>query len=201
MLSNLFFEPQENSTAVLDNVWGEALPGESTAIMGPSGSGKTTLFRVLSGRAPTGRNIEHKGDLLYGNSKIESLPGGMEAFRKRIAYVPQFDILPESSTPREALRFSARLRLPAATTNDEIEDLVNDYITNLGLTKCADTVIGSDVGISGGERKRTNIGIELVTNPGIIFCDEVRSCDTDFCPVLHHSALSFWQAYPLGTIL
>jgi ABC-type multidrug transport system ATPase subunit len=151
--------------------------------MGPSGSGKTTLFRVLSGRAPTGRNIEHKGDLRYGNSKIESLPGGMEAFRKRIAYVPQFDVLPEASTPREALRFSARLRLPAATTNEEIEDLVNDYITNLGLTKCADTVIGSDVGISGGERKRTNIGIELVTNPGIIFCDEVSMVDFS-CQIL-----------------
>ncbi len=193
MLFNLFCWPQKSSTVVLDKVWGEALPGESTAIMGPSGSGKTTLFRVLSGRAPTGRNIEHKGDLRYGNSNIESLPGGMEAFRKRIAYVPQFDVLPESSTPREALRFSARLRLPAATTNDEIEDLVDDYITHLGLTKCADTVIGSDVGISGGERKRTNIGIELVTNPGIIFCDEVRNSEVDFSclMLLHYDALNF----------
>lgn len=142
--------------------------------MGPSGSGKTTLFRILSGRAPSGRNIEIQGDLRYGNSKIESLPGGMEAFRKRIAYVPQFDILPESSTPREALRFSARLRLPADTSNADIVQLVNEYVDNLGLTKCADTVIGGEVGISGGERKRTNIGIELVTDPGIIFCDEVR---------------------------
>lgn len=145
--------------------------------MGPSGAGKTTLLHVLADRAPSNKNITVQADLLYDYAKINELPGGMETFRRRIAFVPQEDVLHITSTPREAIRFSARLRLPLGTSNEQIEALVDEYLENLGLSKCADTVIGGGLkkGISGGQKKRTAIGVELVTNPGIIFCDEPTS--------------------------
>eukprot|EP00590_Aulacoseira_subarctica_P003880 CAMPEP_0172419758 /NCGR_PEP_ID=MMETSP1064-20121228/6148_1 /TAXON_ID=202472 /ORGANISM="Aulacoseira subarctica , Strain CCAP 1002/5" /LENGTH=574 /DNA_ID=CAMNT_0013159373 /DNA_START=172 /DNA_END=1893 /DNA_ORIENTATION=- len=170
---NMVVKNRNDTKIVLDKVWGGANPGETTAIMGPSGAGKTALFSFLSGRVKSGRNIDISGDLRYGNCKIASLPGGVRAFHKRIAYVPQFDILHETSTPREALRFSARLRLARSVTNEEIEAIVDENLMHLGLVGCADFIIGE--ALSGGQRKRTSIGVELVTNPGIIFCDEPTS--------------------------
>lgn len=84
----------------------------------------------------------------------------------------QDDILLATFTPREAFHFSAdlRLRLPAKEKKDRVEQV----IAQLGLTKCADTYIGNNLirGVSGGERKRTSIGVELLTNPALIFLDE-----------------------------
>lgn len=85
------------------------------------------------------------------------------AVRKQIAFVTQDDALQSTSTPREAIAFSAKLRLPKITSDDEIMDLTDKMIDELGLKDCADTMIGGDLvkGISGGERKRTSIGVEL----------------------------------------
>jgi ABC-type multidrug transport system ATPase subunit len=90
-------------------------------------------------------------------------------FRKHIAYVMQDDFVLATATPREALTFSARLRLPASWTEEAIQKKVETLIQNLGIESCADTMIGGALikGISGGERKRTCVGIEIVTEPSV----------------------------------
>ena len=131
-------------------------------------------MNALAGRAVSSGRVQVSADVRYGYAKIEELPGGIQKFRQRIAFVPQDDVVNPFSTPREAIRFSAKLRLPQSTTNKEIESLVDEYIDKLGLTTCADNIIGGGLkkGISGGQKKRTSIGIDLVTDPGIIFLDE-----------------------------
>jgi len=89
----------------------------------------------------------------------------------------QDDALPATDTPREALSFSANLRLPNGTPKQEIDARVNSMLDELGLQKCADVLIGNELikGISGGERKRTSVGVELITHPSIVFLDEPTS--------------------------
>lgn len=96
------------------------------------------------------------------------------AVRKLIAFVAQDDSLQVTSTPREAIRFSAKLRLPRSTTDSQLDKLTERMITELGLTACADTMVGGELikGISGGERKRTSVGVELVVKPALVFLDE-----------------------------
>ena len=98
-------------------------------------------------------------------------------FRQEVAYVMQEDIMHAHQTPREAFRFSAKLRLPENKTVEERTELVEWMIRTLGLSSCADTKIGSIKvpGISGGEKKRTAIGIELVSAPRLLFLDEPTS--------------------------
>lgn len=179
--SNLKLDLVKGDTVVksiLKGAWGEALPLETTAIMGASGAGKTSLFNALSGR--TGPKLRLEGEIRFGNTIIDDSNVGI--YQKKLAFVAQEDVLNETSTPREVIRFSARLRLPKATTNEEIDELVSDYLTNLGLDKCADSEIGGTIkkGISGGEKKRTSVGIELVTDPSIILLDEPVSDSISF---------------------
>lgn len=89
------------------------------------------------------------------------------SYRKNIAYVMQDDALMATATPREALQFSASMRLPSSITSSEIDELVADTLEQLGLTECADVMIGGELikGISGGQRKRTSVGVELITDP------------------------------------
>jgi ABC-type multidrug transport system ATPase subunit len=90
-------------------------------------------------------------------------------FRKNIAYVMQDDSLLPTTTPREALRFSASLRLPSTVSSMEINDRVEKLLEELGLLVCADVCIGNEVikGVSGGQRKRTSVGIEIITEPTV----------------------------------
>lgn len=92
-------------------------------------------------------------------------------YSQYIAYVQQDDVLLQSMTVRECLRFSARMRLPDSVDKEE---RVQELIDNLKLNKCSETKIGGPLikGISGGERKRTSIGVELIINPNLIFLDE-----------------------------
>ena len=85
--------------------------------------------------------------------------------RKQIAFVEQHDTLHIAATPREAIKFSARLRLSATTSEEELNSLTESTLTELGLEGCANTIVGGEMlkGISGGERKRAAIGVELVT--------------------------------------
>ena len=159
---------------ILKGIDGGLGGGELCAIMGPSGSGKTSLLNVLAGRI-RGSTVGYpkvEGRIEYNGKKI-----GGAAFRKRIAYVMQQDLLVATQTPREAIMFSAMLRLPAAMPLSEKRALVETMIVDLGLTDCADTFCGDDMirGISGGEKKRTSIGIELVMRPNLIFLDEPTS--------------------------
>jgi len=81
----------------------------------------------------------------------------------------QDDSLLATTTPREALRFSAYLRLPAATSQTEIHDRVENLLKDLGLLECADVFVGDEniKGLSGGQRKRTSVGVELITDPTV----------------------------------
>jgi ABC-type multidrug transport system ATPase subunit len=91
------------------------------------------------------------------------------AYRKNIAYVMQDDSLMATATPREALKFSATMRLPSSVTPEEITARVEGLLGKLGLMVCADVLVGGPLikGISGGQRKRTSVGVELITDPQV----------------------------------
>ncbi|EER12686.1 Protein white, putative [Perkinsus marinus ATCC 50983] len=154
---------------ILNDCSGTLRPGELTAVLGPSGSGKSTLMNVLGGRQGLkGPGRSFKGAVSF-NGRVED----PVHFRNRIAYVMQDDTLVATSTPEEILRFSANLRL-ADTNRKEVNELVSNLLDSLKLTNCKDTVVGNEIikGISGGERKRTSVGVELITKPEMIFLDE-----------------------------
>ncbi|CAK9007141.1 unnamed protein product [Durusdinium trenchii] len=157
---------------ILDGISGTLRGGEVCALMGPSGAGKTSLLNVLAGRVRSRGNVKVDGSIL-----LDNLPISGSALRKRIAYVMQQDILTPTQTVRESLWFSANLRLPKSYSRKEKEELVEKTLKELGLEKCADTYIGDDMirGVSGGEKKRTCVGIELIMKPKLIFLDEPTS--------------------------
>ena len=141
-----------------------------TAIMGASGSGKTSLLKCLIGRV--GKNLDLGGEIRLDGDVVD--PRDID-IRREFAYVEQDVSIPATCTPREAIRFSARLRLDKSKTDEDIDLIVNDILDSLGLNKCADTLIGGGPlmsgGLSGGEKKRVQCGVELVTNPRCIVLD------------------------------
>ncbi len=138
------------------------------------GAGKTSLLNILAGRTRSSNKLIVEGDVRLNDIRVN--PASIE-FRKKIAFVAQDDSLQATSTPREAIKFSAKLRLPKSTTDEELDTLTNRILSALGLSECADTYIGGALlkGISGGERKRTSVGVELVVKPTEIFLDEPTS--------------------------
>jgi ABC-type multidrug transport system ATPase subunit len=167
---------------LLRNVWGEVPETETTAIMGASGAGKTSLLNILAGRASSNGRIRIEADVRLNNYAVD--PTDITV-RKHIAFVAQDDSLPATATPREAIRFSAKLRLPKTTTDEQLDQLATRMVNELGLNSCADTIVGGPLikGISGGERKRTSVGVELVVKPAMIFLDEPTSGEC-FLPFL-----------------
>ncbi|GKZ00466.1 hypothetical protein MPSEU_000999100 [Mayamaea pseudoterrestris] len=165
---------KEKERVLLDNVWGEVPAKETTAIMGPSGAGKSSLLNILAGRASSRGRLSISSDIRLNNYSVD--PTNIEV-RQYIAFVAQDDSLQVTATPREAIRFSAKLRLPRTTKNSQLDKLTSRMLTELGLTSCADTIVGGALikGISGGERKRTSVGVELVTKPALVFLDEPTS--------------------------
>jgi ABC-type multidrug transport system ATPase subunit len=164
----------EPDQKILDNVWGEVPRGETTAIMGSSGAGKSSLLNVLAGRAMSRGRITVQAQVRLDSFVVD--PKDIN-IRKSIAFVAQDDSLQTTATPREAIRFSAKLRLPCSTTEDELDSLTTQMLNELGLAECADTVVGGPLlkGISGGERKRTSVGVEIVVKPAMVFLDEPTS--------------------------
>jgi ABC-type multidrug transport system ATPase subunit len=146
---------------LLSNVWGEVPKTETTAIMGASGAGKTSLLNILAGRARSRGGLKIEADVRLNNYAVD--PTSIKV-RKSIAFVAQDDSLQSTATPREAIRFSAKLRLPRSTTESQLDLLATRMLHELGLTACADTIVGGPLikGISGGERKRASVGVELV---------------------------------------
>jgi len=171
--------PENVTKTILDNVSGKVPAKQISAIMGPSGSGKTSLLKILTGRTGGGNSsstFEINGEVRLNNLIVD--PAGIN-IRRQIAYVEQEISIPQTSTPREAIKFSARLRLDRSVTDEEIDTFANEILSELGLEGCADTLVGGGVlmrgGLSGGEKKRTSVGVELVVRPSIIILDEPTS--------------------------
>lgn len=154
---------------LLDNAWGEVPKRHVTAIMGPSGAGKTSLLNILAGRLRTNGRLTVSADVRLNNYAVD--PSKIEV-RKKIAFVAQEDSLLVTTTPKEAILFSAKLRLPVTMTNQDLQALTDRMITELGMEDCSGTLVKN---LSGGEHKRTSIGVELVTRPALVFLDEPTS--------------------------
>ncbi|KAL2555831.1 ABC transporter G family member 11 [Forsythia ovata] len=150
---------------VLEGVSGYAEEGTFTCVMGPSGSGKSTLLDALFGRLPA--NAFLSGTILLNGRKAKRSFG-------TAAYVTQDDNLIGTLTVRETISYSAGLRLPDGKSISEKRALVESTIIELGLQDCADTVIGNWHlrGISGGEKKRLSIALEILMKPRLLFLDE-----------------------------
>ncbi|NWH37580.1 ABCG2 protein, partial [Chloropsis hardwickii] len=149
---------------VLRDVNGIMKPGLN-AILGPTGSGKSSLLDILAARKdPRGLS----GDILINGAPQPA------NFKCTSGYVVQDDLVMGTLTVRENLKFSAALRLPKSVKEQEKNERVNQIIKELGLSKVADSKVGTQFsrGVSGGERKRTNIGMEIITDPAILFLDE-----------------------------
>ncbi|KAK2386931.1 ABC transporter G family member [Trifolium repens] len=152
---------------ILKGITGSIGPGEILALMGPSGSGKTTLLRVIGGRLLD--NV--KGKITYNDVKYTP------AVKRRIGFVTQDDILFPQLTVEETLIFSAFLRLPTSMNKQQKYAKVETTLKELGLERCRHTKIGGGYlkGISGGERKRTSIGYEILVDPSLLLLDEPTS--------------------------
>jgi ABC-type multidrug transport system ATPase subunit len=135
---------------ILKSIKGTASPGEVIAIMGASGCGKTSLLNVMSGRVVSMNGHEVSGKFTINGQAVQP-----ENLGPKVAFVTQEDTLCPTATPREALDFSARLRLPPSITADERKKMVDEAIQVLRLEKCADTIIGNEMikGLSGGEKR------------------------------------------------
>uniref|UniRef100_A0A3B1IJX0 ATP-binding cassette, sub-family G (WHITE), member 2a n=1 Tax=Astyanax mexicanus TaxID=7994 RepID=A0A3B1IJX0_ASTMX len=149
---------------ILIDLNGIMKPGMN-AILGATGSGKSSFLDVLAARK------DPKG--LTGEVLIDGAPQPPN-FKCLSGYVVQDDVVMGTLTVRENFRFSAALRLPMSVSQKEKEEKVQRLIEELGLTKVADSRVGTQLirGISGGERKRTNIGMELIIDPPVLFLDE-----------------------------
>ena len=162
-------QKKEIKKLILDNLTGSFLQSKLTGIMGPSGAGKTSLMEVLSGQSKTG--------VVTGNLYLNGHSSDINTIKKISGFVFQDDIILKTMTVKETLYMSALLRLPETITDEEKINKVNEMITLLHLESCKDTLVGDSLsrGISGGERKRLSVGMEMLTNPSIIFLDEPTS--------------------------
>lgn len=142
---------------ILDDISLTIQPGEVVAVIGVSGAGKTTLLETLARvRRPAMGTVAHDG---------------VDAVRA-IGFVPQDDIIHRELPLARTLRYAARLRLPSATGPTEVSDRVTEVLTELRLTERAAVPVGR---LSGGERKRASIAVELLDRPGVFFLDEPTS--------------------------
>ena len=159
------------SRTLLNNVTGDAHIGRVTGIMGPSGSGKTTMISCLSQRQVPS-NISTSGSVSLDQVPLNA------AHAKMIAYCPQDSFLLPTLTVYETVLYSAILRLPSSTTTEECHRVTQQTITRVGLESVKGSYVGGSErvrGISGGERKRVLVAMEIVTNPRIILLDEPTS--------------------------
>ncbi|KAJ3273819.1 hypothetical protein HDU76_010769, partial [Blyttiomyces sp. JEL0837] len=155
--------------SILVDITGTAPSGQIMAIMGPSGAGKSSLLDIMHGKSKSG--------IVKGTVMVDGhlLPASI--LRSLIGYVDQEDLLMPALTVRETLMFSAMLRLPESVSIAEKKKRVEEVLSTLGLMHCAETRIGGfgKRGISGGEKRRVSIGVELVTSPSVLLLDEPTS--------------------------
>lgn len=134
------------------------------AVIGPSGSGKSTLLKALTGYRPA-----NKGDVLYDNRNLYKQ---FAELRQRIGLVPQDDILHKELTVKKALKYAAKLRFPSDTSEQERAQRIDEVLRELKLDIHKEKKVTS---LSGGQRKRVSVALELLTKPSLIFLDEPTS--------------------------
>jgi len=149
---------------LLDHVSFPLGAGDFLAVLGPTGAGKTTLLRALTGNHPA-----DSGSVLYNGRDVYA---AFAELRNRIGYVPQDDILHPQLTVRAALGYAARLRFPPDVSAADRHRRVDEVMAELGLSERADLQVAK---LSGGQRKRTSVAIELLTKPSLLFLDEPTS--------------------------
>ncbi|CAM6065922.1 unnamed protein product [Sphagnum tenellum] len=155
---------------ILSNVTGKLAPGCITAVMGPSGAGKTMFLNALAGKSAS---FSHTTGQVF----INGHPGSIHCYKRIIGFVPQDDVVHGSLTVEENLWFSANYRLPVKMQKYERVLVVERIIQALGLGYIRDSVVGTveNRGISGGQRKRVNVGLEMVMEPSLLILDEPTS--------------------------
>ncbi|KAJ0234444.1 hypothetical protein HA466_0274630 [Hirschfeldia incana] len=167
-----FSKPRSSDTVktLLDDVSGEACDGNLLAVLGASGAGKSTLIDALAGRVA---KESLKGSVtLNGENILQS-----QLMKSISAYVMQDDLLFPMLTVKETLMFASEFRLPRSFPMSKKMERVQAVIDQLGLRNAADTVIGDEGhrGVSGGERRRVSIGIDIIHDPIVLFLDEPTS--------------------------
>ncbi|KAH8701579.1 P-loop containing nucleoside triphosphate hydrolase protein [Talaromyces proteolyticus] len=158
-------EGNSSYKTILQDITADIPPGSLTAVIGSSGSGKTSFLNVVAGRMNSSRLR------ISGTTKFN---GDADRSHTRSSYVMQQDVLIPTLTVRETLQYAADLRLPPPMNKSERKDIVEQVIMELGLKECANTRIGNSAhkGCSGGEKRRTSIGVQMLANPSLLFCDE-----------------------------
>ncbi|CAI2361385.1 unnamed protein product [Moneuplotes crassus] len=169
--SRVYKNSNSKEKTILKLQSGSIKPGHACFIMGSSGAGKTTLLNALCDRLTNSKPAKLQGQVLINDTHSVR----QSSFGKYGAYVMQDDVLFPTLTCEEVITFSARLKL--ILPPHQISARVDTIIEDLGLNNCRHTFIGNQLikGLSGGERKRTAIGIELVTDPQILCLDEPTS--------------------------
>ena len=154
---------------VIDDLNFSILPGEMVALMGPSGAGKTSLLTTIAGYTPpSSGQVFMDGMCLYSHFGL---------FREAVGYVPQEDVMHRSLTVEEVLFYQAKLNFPAEVQSDEIYDRLGLVLAQLDLQDVRKSVVGDEVrrGLSGGQRKRLNVAMELMSQPAALLLDEPTS--------------------------
>ncbi len=149
---------------LLDNVSLSIQPNEFIGLLGPSGAGKSTLMDALNGMRPAS-----SGNVLVNNIDLYD---NLDSLKQGIGYVPQDDIIHRELTVYRTLYYVAKLRLSRDISSKEIEQIVSEVMDVTGLTERRDVPVSQ---LSGGQRKRVSIAVELVTKPSVIYLDEPTS--------------------------
>lgn len=154
----------ENNKTLLDNISLSARPGTLTAVIGPSGAGKSTFARLVAGYThPTTGQVSFEGHDVHAE---------YASLRSRIGMVPQDDVVHGQLTVRQALMYAAELRLPPDTNKEDRERVVMEVLAELEMTKHLETRVDK---LSGGQRKRASVALELLTGPSLLILDEPTS--------------------------
>ena len=154
----------EGDKTLLDNISLTARPGTLTAIIGPSGAGKSTFARLVAGYThPTTGTVAFEGHDIHAE---------YASLRSRIGMVPQDDVVHGQLTVMQALMYAAELRLPPDTTKEDRAQVVAQVLEELEMTRHADTRVDK---LSGGQRKRASVAMELLTGPSLLILDEPTS--------------------------
>lgn len=149
---------------LLNDINFQAGPGTLTAIIGPSGAGKSTVSKIAAGlNSPTVGRVTFEG---------RDVNAEYEALRNRIGMVPQDDVLHSKLTVRQALRYAAELRLPGDLSTADRDGVIDGVLAELSLTEHSQTRIDK---LSGGQRKRASVAMELLTGPSLLILDEPTS--------------------------